>query len=204
MELADRPTFTPGPRARPAAPRGYLPGAPNLLPVRRDVLEAFARRGEPDLWVRPGNMVGNGAYTLESWPFQYQLTLTQNPHYWAADAVRLRRAVILAVDDQHGAIEAEIAEQQGGSHADEIETSLMLVLDPASVDMTKAVKDLHPKAGPFTRDPTRPGTYSPTGTWGDPTLATRERGERVLEAWVAGLLRDIEALRGAPLPGGPP
>jgi creatinine amidohydrolase/Fe(II)-dependent formamide hydrolase-like protein len=31
--------------------------------------------------------------------------------------------------------------------------------------------------------------------WGDATLATREKGERVVEAMVAGVLADIEALR---------
>jgi creatinine amidohydrolase len=36
------------------------------------------------------------------------------------------------------------SKQERGTHADEIETSIMLYIDPASVDMTKAVKDYHP------------------------------------------------------------
>ena len=97
-------------------------------------------------------------------------------------------------------IEHQLAEQEGGTHADEIETSMMLYLAPASVDMTRAVKDYHPGTGPLTRNPSGPGVYSPTGTWGDPTLATRAKGERIVNALVDALLADVEALRRAPLP----
>jgi creatinine amidohydrolase/Fe(II)-dependent formamide hydrolase-like protein len=39
------------------------------------------------------------------------------------------------------------------------------------------------------------GTYSPSGVWGDATLATVEKGKIVTEAWVEIVLKDIEALR---------
>ena len=92
-------------------------------------------------------------------------------------------------------IEKEVAQQEGGTHADEIETSIMLVLAPDRVDMTKAVKDYHPsRPGGLTRREDGPGTYSPTGTWGDPTLATRAKGRRVVEAFVAAVTKEIVAL----------
>jgi creatinine amidohydrolase len=92
-------------------------------------------------------------------------------------------------------VEKEVAKQEGGTHADEIETSMMLYIAPESVDMSKAVKDFHPNGGrPLVRDSTMKGTYSPTGSWGNPTLATRAKGQRVMEALVAGVLRDIELL----------
>ncbi|MEK7727797.1 MAG: creatininase family protein [candidate division KSB1 bacterium] len=95
-----------------------------------------------------------------------------------------------------GPIEKEVSEQEGGTHADEIETSMILYMEPASVDMSKAVKDFHPSGkGGLTRDPKGQGTYSPSGIWGDPTLATRAKGEKVVEALVAALLEEIEALR---------
>ena len=98
-------------------------------------------------------------------------------------------------------VEATVLQQEGGTHADEGETSMMLYLDPTVVEMRRAVKDYHPKGAPgFTRDPNAPGTYSPTGTWGDPTLATREKGERLVAAVVAAMLADIAALRARPLP----
>ena len=56
--------------------------------------------------------------------------------------------------------------------------------------------------GGLTRDPKGKGTYSPTGIWGDATLATREKGRRVVEAMVEGMLKEIAALRAAALPAG--
>ena len=95
-----------------------------------------------------------------------------------------------------------LTEQEGGSHADEVETSMMLYIDPSRVDMTKAVKDYTPSpgGGRLTRQRDGGGTYSPTGTWGDPTRATREKGRVFVEALVAGILEDIAGLRTAPLP----
>jgi creatinine amidohydrolase len=94
------------------------------------------------------------------------------------------------------------SEQEGGTHADEVETSMMLYIDPASVDMKKAVKDYTPApgGGRLTRQRGGTGTYSPTGTWGDPTRATREKGRVFVEALVAGMVEDIGALRTASLP----
>jgi creatinine amidohydrolase len=86
--------------------------------------------------------------------------------------------------------------QSGGTHADEIETSMMLYIAPETVRMKKAVRDLNPnQPGGLTRDPQGKGTYSPTGAWGDPTLATREKGQAVVEALVSTILKDIDELR---------
>jgi creatinine amidohydrolase len=101
-----------------------------------------------------------------------------------------------------GSVKA-IQQQPGGTHADEIETSMMLYIDPAAVDMTKAVRDYVPApAGTFrlTRTQGGAGTYSPTGIWGDPTLATRDKGRVLVEALVSGILDDIDSLRKAALP----
>src|SRR5215472_7642113 len=91
--------------------------------------------------------------------------------------------------------------QSAGSHADEIETSMMLYIAPESVRMNKAARDLNSnQPGPLTRDAHGNGTYSPTGAWGDPTLATREKGRAVVESIVANILKEIEDLRQNPLP----
>jgi creatinine amidohydrolase len=115
----------------------------------------------------------------------------------ATEGIVLRYTNILEVG-----VEAEkrVRKEEGGTHADEIETSLMLYIDPASVDMRKAVKDYHPSSsGGLTRDPHQPGAYSASGIYGDATLATREKGEAVARATVEGMLREIEALRRAPV-----
>lgn len=96
-----------------------------------------------------------------------------------------------------------LQQQPGGTHADEIETSMMLYIDPSVVDMAKAVRDYTPAPpGPLrlTRQRTGSGTYSATGIWGDPTLATAAKGRRVVEALVSGILDDLDALSKARLP----
>jgi creatinine amidohydrolase len=95
----------------------------------------------------------------------------------------------------------EVCAQELGSHADETETSMMLVIAPDTVDMSKAVKDCSPRGqGGLSRDPRSEKTYSPSGVWGDPTRATRAKGEKLVAALTAILVDDIEQLRRAPLP----
>jgi creatinine amidohydrolase len=118
----------------------------------------------------------------------------------AHDGILLRYTNVLEVAKS---AEQAVSKQEGGTHADEIETSIMLYVAPDSVRMERARKDYHPRLGPgpFTRDPNATtGVYSPTGAWGDPTLATREKGKRVTEAMLAGMLREIEELRAAEPP----
>ncbi|HZE95576.1 MAG TPA: creatininase family protein [Planctomycetota bacterium] len=96
-------------------------------------------------------------------------------------------------------VERSVRRQEAGTHADEIETSMMLYIAPETVTLSAAKKDIHPEKGPggLTRDPdATAGVYSPTGAWGDPTLATREKGRILVEALVAHLLQSVEALRG--------
>ncbi len=82
-------------------------------------------------------------------------------------------------------VEDEVSEQEGGTHADEMETSMMLHIRPGVVDMGKAVKDYHPRGGRgLTRHPnkTDAGAYSASGVFGDPTLASVEKGRLAVEA----------------------
>jgi creatinine amidohydrolase len=44
------------------------------------------------------------------------------------------------------------------------------------------------------------GEQAATGVYGDPTLASREKGEAIVEAMVKGILQEIDALRRAPVP----
>jgi creatinine amidohydrolase len=114
----------------------------------------------------------------------------------AKDGVALRYTDLTKSDP----VEKQIR-QSGGTHADEIETSMMLYIAPESVRMKKAARDLNPnQPGGLTRDPQGKGTYSPTGAWGDPTLATREKGQAVVESLVSTILKDIDDLRQTALP----
>ncbi len=95
-------------------------------------------------------------------------------------------------------VEKRVRTQETGTHADEIETSMMLYIAPETVNLPAAQKDIHPDKGPggLTRNPAATtGVYSPTGAWGDPTLATLEKGRVLVEALVAHLLQSIETFR---------
>ncbi len=72
-----------------------------LCPVRRDVIEAFEQRGDPDLWTRPESLVSNGPYVLDQWAFRYEITMRKNPHYRAVESIRIDRIVWMEVEEAH-------------------------------------------------------------------------------------------------------
>jgi amidase len=103
------------------------------------------------------------------------------------------------------AAEDAVREQKFGTHADEIETSMVLYMRPGTVRMEKAVADGGgASSGPLTRDRAKGGHYAPSGVFGDPTLASWHKGQRIVEQAVADLLSGIDALAGAPVPPGEP
>jgi len=107
--------------------------------------------------------------------------------------IELRYLNILEVDKN---LPKGLMKQEGGTHADEGETSMMLHLAPHTVDMTKAVKDYdsRPNRRGLTRDPEGAGHYSPTGIWGDPTLATKEKGKIIVDATIKEIVQQIKDL----------
>jgi creatinine amidohydrolase len=98
-----------------------------------------------------------------------------------------------------GDVEKTLATQKEGTHADETETSAMLYIAPDVVKMPKAVKDYRRLRDQWPHLDTAEGEAA-TGVYGDPTLATREKGRAIVEAMVTGILREIESLRRAPIP----
>jgi creatinine amidohydrolase len=109
------------------------------------------------------------------------------------EGIDMRFTDILAVA---GDVEKRVTTQREGTHADETETSAMLYIAPDVVRMPKAVKDYRrlrdqwPHVGAA-------GPAAATGVYGDPTLATRDKGKAIVEAMVAGILSEIDALRRA-------
>jgi creatinine amidohydrolase len=164
------------------------PGSTSLrLETARDVVVDICR-GLARFGPRRFYVLNTGVSTIRALkPAQDQL---------AAEGIVMHFTDILTIGEE---AEKAVRRQEGGTHADEIETSMMLYMDPSLVDMSKAAKDYHAQgAGGLTRDPKGRGTYSPTGIWGDATLATREKGRRVVEAMVEGMLNEIAALRATP------
>jgi len=111
----------------------------------------------------------------------------------AQEGILFRYTDILKVGE---AAEKQVKQEEGGTHADEIETSIMLYIAPETVDMKKAVKDYHPSPkGGLTRNPNGEGAYSASGVYGDATLATRKKGEIMVHAMLDGMVKEIDALR---------
>jgi creatinine amidohydrolase len=100
---------------------------------------------------------------------------------------------ILEVDEN---LPPGLMKQEGGTHADEGETSMMLYIAPETVDMSSAVKDYdsRPNRRGLTRDHEGEGHFSPTGIWGDPTLATREKGRIIVENTVSAIVKQVREL----------
>lgn len=92
--------------------------------------------------------------------------------------------------------------QKEGGHADEIETSKVLYMRPETVNMklAKPSYGIRKGRGFPTPDSTETGHYLPDGIWGDPTLATKEKGERFTKAMLQIMKDDIAELRHSALP----
>lgn len=48
-----------------------------LAPVPMETVKKYG-----DDWIKPGNMVSNGAYVLTTWRLNDHIRLSKNPHYW--------------------------------------------------------------------------------------------------------------------------
>lgn len=160
---------------------GEYPGSTTLrLETARDLMvdicRSLARYGPRRFYA-----LNTGVSTLRA--------LRLSAEVLANDGITLRYTDILKVNE---ATENRVRKEEGGTHADEIETSMMLFIAPASVDMKKAVKDYHPSGkGGLSRQPNGPGDYSASGVFGDATLATRRKGEILVHGLVEGIVKDI-------------
>lgn len=131
---------------------------------------------------------------------------TEAPLRMAAADLLARRGVRIAVVDMRllGRGADHLLEQKGGGHADERETSVMLAIKPEAVRMDLAQRTEETPSAPspvgFARstrlspDPAPGVLHSPTGATGDPTLATRAKGERILDAMTRELVDGIRTL----------
>ncbi len=83
-------------------PVPYLPAVvchSAWYPVHRATLEKFGgadRRGT--VWTRPGNLVGNGYFTLVDWKPNQFIRGVRNEHYWDRAAVKLREVIFYPIE----------------------------------------------------------------------------------------------------------
>jgi len=99
------------------------------------------------------------------------------------------------VTTAYAALRRQVETQPAGTHADEVETSMMLYVAPELVRSELAERDIHaPGGGELTRRPDAlAGVFSPSGAHGDPTLATVEKGKILIEGMVHYLVDFLEA-----------
>jgi creatinine amidohydrolase len=112
----------------------------------------------------------------------------------AARGIRVALANILDL----GKSADGVVENKVGSHANEHETSMVLAIDASVVRMERAAAEIQPwmgeranpvsEAGPLLRTHEGVGVYCPSGVIGDPTRATREKGEAILIAMAADVV----------------
>ncbi len=70
-----------------------------LFPAHRATIEAHGAD-----WTAPGNMVSNGAYTLEEVVLNEYHTRVKNPSYWDAGAVIIEKVTGLVINDSNQAL----------------------------------------------------------------------------------------------------
>ena len=83
-------------------PTPYLPALAShttWLPVHQATVEKYGKMDEKGTkWTRPGNLVGNGAFTLVEWIPNGRIAVEKNPQYWDAANVRLHRVEFYPIE----------------------------------------------------------------------------------------------------------
>ncbi|GGX86520.1 peptide ABC transporter substrate-binding protein [Vogesella alkaliphila] len=65
-----------------------------LGPAPKAAIDKFGKD-----WVKPGNMVSNGAFVLKEWQVNSKVVLAKNPQYWDNKNVQLTRVTYLPIED---------------------------------------------------------------------------------------------------------
>ena len=70
------------------------------FPLPQDVVVAAGAEARRDAtWMQPDTFVGNGAFVLEEWEDEKQVSLQKSTTYWQAEDVRLQRADFIPFTD---------------------------------------------------------------------------------------------------------
>jgi creatinine amidohydrolase len=162
--------------------------AETFMALLTDLLTGFVRQGARRLAV-----INTGVST------EAPLRVVVRDFY-AAHGVRVAVADLAAL----GRAVGPRLRQKLGGHADELETSLVLAIEPGAVRMARAEPDYgHLADAPrtvfyqpvvFDADPGSGPDWSRTGARGDPSLATRETGEAALREITRELVEGLVAL----------
>ncbi|MCK5735175.1 MAG: creatininase family protein [Spirochaetaceae bacterium] len=151
----------------------------NFRKFAGDIIESIARFGVVKFMILDGGISTHYPLTILSYELFNKL------------------GIKVAVTDISGLgkeVGEEICEQESGGHADESETSCILIIRPDLVKMDKAVKEYGTSVpGTFSsagvkKITLKTGMTTKNGAHGDPTLATKEKGELIIKAMTDDLL----------------
>ncbi len=81
------------------APTGYFLSMlqhDNFFPVPQKAIEKFG-----SAWTKPGNIVSNGAFTLQEWTPQSRVVVVKNPKYREADKVKLAEVDYFPIENEN-------------------------------------------------------------------------------------------------------
>lgn len=171
----------------------HYPGSQHLSPatfaaVLREILSGFVAQGARRLAILNTGVSTEPVVNVELREF-YEATGVRVPAAHIRDLGR-------AADG--------LFEQALGGHGDEHETALIEVLAPERIRRNRAVPDYGNMGDQprtvfyqpmvFRPDPGSGPDYSATGVRGDPSLATRAKGEASLAATVADVVEGLRAL----------
>ncbi len=67
-----------------------------MYPVHKATIEKFG-----DSWTKPGNFVGNGAYTLTDWVVNEKIVLERNSNYWDNADTAIDKVTFLPIENQN-------------------------------------------------------------------------------------------------------
>lgn len=70
-----------------------------LAPVHLSTVEKYK-----GAWIKPGNVVGNGPYLLDTWKIDERIRLKKNPDYWDAAGVRMATVDVLPISEANTAL----------------------------------------------------------------------------------------------------
>ncbi len=158
-----------------------------------DIIRSLHRHGTKKFFILDGGVSTH--YPL--------LTLARDLHNELGIYVAVTNILGLGIE-----IEEEIAEQESGGHADEIETSCMLAIRPELVQMNRAVKEIGTVvpgavgANGVIKVSLGGKMLTKSGINGDATLATVDKGEKALAAMAQDMIIYLESFAQLALPNG--
>jgi creatinine amidohydrolase len=180
----------------PTLPYAYYPAfidwpgsvsieAQNFIAFVKDIIRSLQRHGFKKFLILDTGVSTHAALRI----------LSSDLHNELGVRVAVTNAVALLED-----VERQVAEQERGGHADEMETSMMLKICPELVQMQRVVKEYR-RGAPLLSVSGQPKVVmggkmdTSSGIHGDATLATAEKGTLALDAMTRDILLFLESFQ---------